>query len=389
LEGDSLADHFSWPLNRSLVDVPSLVLTIVAVPEDHVSVLGVGFSMDIKALSSNVSDVSVGSVEPKGSLGVVSSVLSDGSSDSNSELVSSLVGNSVVSSGPGSDGLGSPVEGPPLSVVQWVVGSDSKSELVSSDVLVPEEGSSVFHLRLDLELDTVGEWVSWILGGLGVDVPGLVQSIVAVVEDGVSVVGVGVSVDIQALTSQVSEVSSGSFVEEDFLIVRVSPWSDDGSVVDSESSSVLVGDGLSSITGGSDGFGSGIEHEPLSWVPWLVVVDSQSVLVVTNVLVPEEGSSASHHGSDLESDSVSEWVSLWNLDSSGVDSPSLSGVVLVPVPVNVVVVVVSEGSASNNDVTPVLNVLGTVEEGSLVDRVSPWSGDDLSSGDQSLGSDQS
>ena len=75
----------------------------------------------------------------------MSSVLSDGSSDSDSESLSSLVGDGVVSLGPGSDGLGSPVEGPPLLVVQWVAGSDSKSELVASDVLVPEEGSSVWQ----------------------------------------------------------------------------------------------------------------------------------------------------------------------------------------------------------------------------------------------------
>ena len=101
--------------------------------------------MNIKALSSNVSDVSVGTVEPQGSLGVVSGVLSDGSSNSDSEALTSLVGKSEVSLGPGSDGLGSPVEGPPLLVVQWVAGSDSKSELVASDVLVPEEGSSVWQ----------------------------------------------------------------------------------------------------------------------------------------------------------------------------------------------------------------------------------------------------
>jgi len=59
--------------------------------------------------------------------------------------VTSLVSNSIVSSGPGSDSLSSPVEGPPLSVVQWIVSSDSKSELVSTNVLMPEESSSVWH----------------------------------------------------------------------------------------------------------------------------------------------------------------------------------------------------------------------------------------------------
>ena len=170
--------------------------------------------MDVEALSSNVSDVSDGTVEPKGSLGVVTSVLSDGSGNVDSESLSSLVSDDKVSSGPGSDGLGSPVEGPPLLVVQWVVGSDSQSELVASDVLMPEEGSSVWHSGLDLELNSVAKWVSWVLSGLGVDVPGLVKSVVAVPEDDVSVVVVVSSVNVKTFLWQVSDVLSGTFVEE-------------------------------------------------------------------------------------------------------------------------------------------------------------------------------
>ena len=54
-----------WPLDASLVDVPSLVSSIVAVPEDDVSHLVILGSMNIEALSSNVSDVSDWTVEPE------------------------------------------------------------------------------------------------------------------------------------------------------------------------------------------------------------------------------------------------------------------------------------------------------------------------------------
>ena len=46
-----------------------------------------------------------------------------------------------------------------------------------------------------------------------------------------------------------------------------------------------VGDNPSSLVVSSDGLGSSVEVEPLSWVPWLVVLDSESVVVVSDVLV--------------------------------------------------------------------------------------------------------
>jgi len=97
--------------------------------------------VNIEALSSVVSNVSSRSVVPSDSLEVLVFVWSDGSGDANSEFVTLLVGNDVVSSSPGSDGLGSRVESVPLLVVLRVVVSDSQSELVAANVLVPEEGS--------------------------------------------------------------------------------------------------------------------------------------------------------------------------------------------------------------------------------------------------------
>lgn len=182
---------------------------VVASPEDDVSMVGVRFSVNIEALAWDVSDVSVVSTVVGDHLVVVSSaVLSDDSSNADSESLSSLVGDGIVSSDLRSDSSGSLIEDPPLSSVPWLVVLNSKSELVSTDVLVPEEGSLRSHSSSELELDIISEWLSW--PGLGslIDEPSLVETIVAVVEDHVSVVSLAVSMDIEALSSVVLKVSS-------------------------------------------------------------------------------------------------------------------------------------------------------------------------------------
>ena len=82
--------------------------------------------------------------------------------------------------------------------VVWVVVLDSQSVLVVTNVLVVEEGSSAWHLGLDLESDTILEWVSWEVWLLLVNVPGLVETVVAVPEDHVHVVSVFGSWNIEA-----------------------------------------------------------------------------------------------------------------------------------------------------------------------------------------------
>jgi len=64
--------------------------------------------------------------------------------------------------------------------------------------------------------------------------------------------------------------------------------SDDSSSVDVELLTILVGNDEGSSSQGSDGLGSSIEDEPLLLVVWVVPVHSKSVLVATNVLVPEQ-----------------------------------------------------------------------------------------------------
>lgn len=72
-------------------------------------------------------------------------VSSDSSSNTDSITGSSLVSKNVASSSPGSESLGSRIEGPPLLVVLWVVISDSQSVLMSTNVFVPEESSVGSH----------------------------------------------------------------------------------------------------------------------------------------------------------------------------------------------------------------------------------------------------
>lgn len=191
-----------------------------------------------------------------------------------------------------SNGLGSPVEDPPLFVAVWVVVLDSESVLMSTNVFMPEEGSSASHLGLDLESSSISDWVSWIRDSSGVDGPALVGMVVASPEDDMSVLRVRPSVDVEALSWDISDVSGTSTVVSNHLVVVTSGvLSDNSGDSDSESITSLVGDGIVSLLVSSDGSGSLVEHEPLFGVPWLVVLDSESELVSTDVLVIEEGSS--------------------------------------------------------------------------------------------------
>ena len=222
-------------------------------------------------------------------------------------------------------------------LVEGLVVLDSQSVLMSSNVLSPVEGSVVAHLGSDLELSAIWKWLSSPVDVLLVDVPALVVAVVAVPEDNMSVVTVVSTMNIEALATVVSDVSSVSRVPLDSLSVVSSPWSHGGGNSDSEASSLLVGNHEASLVEGSDGLSSSVEGEPLLVLGWVVVSDSESELVSSDVLVVEEGSVVWHHRSDLELDTGSQWV-LWIVNSSSVDPPSLVGVVVALVPDDVSVV---------------------------------------------------
>lgn len=59
---------------------------------------------------------------------------------------------------------------------------------------------------------------------------------------------------------------------------------------------------------------SSVIDPPSLWFSWVVVHDSQSVVVVSNVFVPEQVSASSHSRSDLESLVAIDWeASVLNL----------------------------------------------------------------------------
>jgi hypothetical protein len=89
----------------------------------------------------------------------------------------------------------------------WVVVSDSQSELYSSDILSSVQSSVRLHLCLDLEFNSISEWLSWVSEANLINVPGLVLSIMAVPEDNVSVVRVASSMNVETFSTKVSNVS--------------------------------------------------------------------------------------------------------------------------------------------------------------------------------------
>jgi len=109
---------------------------------------------------------------------------------------------------------------------------------------------------------------------------------VASPEGNVSLVGVASTLNIEALTSVVSQVSSASWEVGGSLVVLVGPWSQDSVLSDSIGVSISVGDGVVSLCVSSDGSGSSVKDEPLVVTEGSVVLDSQSVLMSSNMLVP-------------------------------------------------------------------------------------------------------
>lgn len=196
--------------------------------------------------------------------------------------MTNLVGKGKLSVRSSSDGLSSPVEDEPLLLVLWLGVSDSKSVLLLSNVLSHDESSSGLHLGFDLEENSISEWVLVVLDSLSVEVPGLVQSIVAVPEDDMSVVGVLATVNIKALSAVVSDVSSWSSVEDSSLVWFLLPWSHGGSNIDLVFLTLLIGENKLSVLVRSDSSSSSVEDEPLSVILWVVVLDSESELTLSN-----------------------------------------------------------------------------------------------------------
>lgn len=184
------------------VSEPSLVGSVVASPPVKVLMVSVSVSSNIKASSSNVSDISSISSEPSH---LLKESISEVSGSSSVTIMSGVVSivldrEDQVSVSNRSNGSGSPVEDPPLSLIVWVVVLDSKSVVSVSNVFVPSSSSVSTQSSLDLESDSISEWVSWEMNSSSVEGPGLVGTIVASPENNVSKVVISVSMDIKAFS---------------------------------------------------------------------------------------------------------------------------------------------------------------------------------------------
>lgn len=119
----------------------------------------------------------------------------------------------------------------------------------------------------------------------------------ALVPNEMSSVSVGFSVNIKASVSEISQVSVSSVEPSDVLeLSSTSEWSGDGSVVVVVPvvTVVLHRHDQVSVGSGSDRSSSVVEGPPLLDIIWGVVLDSESVLTVADVLSPDDSLTSTH-----------------------------------------------------------------------------------------------
>lgn len=291
LEFDTIFEWISWVRDSLGINLPCLPGSVLTSVPTQVSVVRVVSSNNVEASNTDISDVLSSSIEPSDSLDVFSGVSSNNSSVRVSVpvVVVPLDGNGHLSVSLSSDRSGSPVEHPPLFDVFWIVVSDSKSIVVSSDVFMVENSSVSSHLRFDLESDSISQWISWEVNSSSVSEPFLVVAVFAHPESDVVLVGVS---SISWHQTEVSMVDNSLSSEENLLIWLVFPWSDVNIVVLSMFVVDLIGECIVSSCEGSDGLGSVINEPPLIGHEWSVILQFNVVLMTTEVVPPSKSSSS-------------------------------------------------------------------------------------------------
>jgi hypothetical protein len=140
-------------------------------------------------------------------------------------------------------------------------------------VFVPEESSLGVQSALDLELNSISKWVSWIMETLGVKIEsdsGL--ALVTNLDHEVVVVVVSVAVGSQAVT--IAELEEGLSGEAELLLEALLVWSQDSSPV--VSGLILVwGDSKVGLDERSNGLSSVVIGEPLLALTWSVLSHSE------------------------------------------------------------------------------------------------------------------
>ena len=118
-----------------------------------------------------------------------------------------LIRDDVSSIGHRSDGLSSPVEGPPLLSVVSVIVHDLEVPLGTSSRVAPDEWSVGSESSSDLELLSISQWVSCEVNTSLINIPSHACTSMAMLEDSVLSVTVSISVGVKAESSVVSQVS--------------------------------------------------------------------------------------------------------------------------------------------------------------------------------------
>jgi len=181
--------------------------------------------------------------------------------------------------------------------------------LVASNVLGHVDYSVLSHSASDLELDSIGQWVGWVRDGLVVNDPSLVEVGVALEHYAVCIVDVLSTSYIKALVDVVLDVGFVTFPVGELLVGLLLVLSHDSVGTIGEALASSSGHCESDVRCSSDCLCPVVELEPLLDVVWVVGVDSQQVLVVSNVTTQEESSVACHLGLQLEL--VASWVEGW------------------------------------------------------------------------------
>jgi hypothetical protein len=204
--------------------------------------------------------------------------------------------------------------------------------------------------------------------------PRLTCTVVAVGESEVSPVDVLSANNIEALLAVVLDVAVGSIVPSDLLESFFLPWSNDSGSVDVVSLTKLVSQDVVLSVVSSDSLSSVIKVEPLLLVFWVVVLDSESVLVTTDVFSPGDSSVACHLALELELDAIGKWIRwVFNTDSVHVPAHSSTISALTPKGVSVLVIVTTTDIKAVVTVVSDVSVVTGEESHLLVVFLFPWS----------------
>lgn len=385
--------HFDWFRGGGIlsieVDDPREVWCVGARPQpESVSISVEVWSLVViwgHAVSGFVLDVPVCSCDEVKPLGVVEAgvVRSHFKVSSVHVVVALLVGDDVSPLGVGPDDSSSRVEHPVSSVSEGsLVSLNGQVVSVSMDDSgVVGDHSASWQSRLDEESSSVSDWVlNWSALSV-INVPKLVDAVVASPPGQVSVFNELEVGNVETMTSEVSEVSWSVqvSVESNLLSDIASEWRNDSIPSNLGSVASLVGDGVVPVGSRSHGSGSGVVGELLVGVPWLSSgVDlKDEVSVNPSRCAPLNSELPSVSQNDREHLTVLVWEG-WSALGPGSELPELVASESVVAMLQDDGLSVSVGSSVEAQATEVGELVSSVDVSELLRQlVLPLSDDDL------------